>query len=94
VDPREQRKQMNQRYVAGKFLDGESLDTIADGMIDPVKEMDYITGQPSRRLISSEDDLPPNPAKMPFLMRISFWCILAVISIFFGWQFCSSLLQD
>ena len=40
----DERQQMNQRYNAGKVLDGASLEEIANGIVNPVEEMNYITG--------------------------------------------------
>lgn len=39
-----ERQQMNERFVAAAGLGGSSLNEIADGIVDPVKEMNSITG--------------------------------------------------
>jgi len=77
VDPKEQRKQMNQRFVAGKFLEGESFERIADGMLDPVEEMNYLTDSPRR---ASQAD-GESPSDELFL----FWCKIAVGALVLLW---------
>lgn len=49
MDREQFRQQITQRYVAGKALDGASLDDIAKGMVDPVEQMNYVTGQSKKR---------------------------------------------
>lgn len=44
MDREEFREQITQRYVAGKVMDGASLDEIAEGMTDPVEQMTHLTG--------------------------------------------------
>lgn len=44
MDREQFREQITQRYVAGKALDGASSDEIAKGMVDPVEQMNYVTG--------------------------------------------------
>lgn len=83
MDPEEQRKQMNQRYVAGKFLDGESLGDIADGLIDPVEQIDYISGSPER-IPGKQADSPPN-SSAPGMDRILFWTIITLVALLLLW---------
>ncbi len=45
MDREQFREQITQRYVAGKALDGASLEEIAEGIVDPVEQMNYVTGQ-------------------------------------------------
>jgi len=42
------RQQITQRYVAGKALEGASADEIAKGVVDPVEQMNYVTGNKQR----------------------------------------------
>lgn len=46
MDREQFREQVTQRYVTGKALDGASVDEIAEGMVDPVEQMTYVTGLP------------------------------------------------
>jgi len=48
MDREQFREQITQRYVAGKALDGASLDEIAEGMVNPVEQMNYVAGQAGR----------------------------------------------
>ncbi|MBX9687284.1 MAG: hypothetical protein K2X27_11315 [Candidatus Obscuribacterales bacterium] len=45
MERKEFREQMTQRYVAGKALDGASAEEIAGGVVDPVKQMEYLAGR-------------------------------------------------
>lgn len=53
MDREEFREQITQRYIAGKAMDGASLDEIARGMVDPVEQMNYVTSQSERKSSSS-----------------------------------------
>ncbi|MBY0552043.1 MAG: hypothetical protein K2W95_32465 [Candidatus Obscuribacterales bacterium] len=45
MDREQFREQITQRYVAGKALEGASLEEISSGIVDPVEQMNYVTGQ-------------------------------------------------
>lgn len=48
-------RQISQRYIAGKALDGASVDEIARGIVDPVEQLNYVTGSETRRSAASQD---------------------------------------
>lgn len=45
MDREQFRKQITQRYVAGKAMDGASADQIARGVLDPVEQMNYLSAK-------------------------------------------------
>jgi hypothetical protein len=42
---RKEFRQIDERYLAGKFMEGASLDEIAKDAYNPVEEMKYVSGQ-------------------------------------------------
>lgn len=56
MDREEFREQITQRYIAGKAMDGASLDEIARGMVDPVEQMTYIPGQSKQKSTSNSSN--------------------------------------
>lgn len=76
-----ERDELNQRFIAGKALDGASLEEIADGFGDPVKEMNYITGQDNR---AGRDKLQAAVATKPTKgvnVAQVIWVILGILAI-------------
>ena len=55
MDREQFREQITQRYVAGKALDGASADEIAKGIVDPVEQMNYVSGLGARSTNSAAD---------------------------------------
>lgn len=53
MDREEFREQITRRYIAGKAMEGASLDEIARGMVDPVEQMTYIPGQAKQKSTSA-----------------------------------------
>lgn len=55
MDREQFREQITQRYVAGKALDGASADEIAKGIVDPVEQMNYVSGLGSKPTNNAAD---------------------------------------
>jgi len=55
MDREQFREQITQRYVAGKALDGASADEIAKGIVDPVEQMNYVSGLGTKPTNSAAD---------------------------------------
>ena len=79
MDREEFREQITQRYIAGKAMDGASLDEIARGMVDPVEQMNYVTSQAERRSRSSASSGSTGSTILRWLILIAL-LVLAVLS--------------
>ena len=53
MDKEDFQEQITQRYLYGKVIEGASLDEIADGLSDPLEQMDYVAGNVSKTYASS-----------------------------------------
>ncbi len=73
------REQITQRYVTGKALEGSSMDEIAKGMVDPVEQMNYVTGQSKSKQKSTAPTSPCGDSGLAWLVFIALIAV-AVLS--------------
>ena len=76
MDREQFREQITQRYVTGKALDGASLDDIAKGMVDPVEQMNYVTGQSNKRRHQDSSEQGP--------WGVIFFLLIIALALFSG----------
>ena len=75
-------RQIDERYIAGKAIDGASLDNIVDGVYNPVEEMNYLTGTSNTPTKPTTDTATQGASTVFWLVLIAFITILAVVTTF------------
>ncbi|MBX9725467.1 MAG: hypothetical protein K2X81_28980 [Candidatus Obscuribacterales bacterium] len=78
MDREQFRKQVTQRYVASKALDGASVDEIAEGMVNPVEQMKYLAERPSKLTPSDS----PSTGNVVFAWIV--FVVLITLALFAG----------
>jgi hypothetical protein len=71
MDREQFREQITERYVTGKALEGASLEEIAEGMVNPAEQVDYVTGMSKSG--SAVDRKGSEPAG-------TFWLVLILLA--------------
>lgn len=79
MDREQFREQITQRYVAGKALDGASADEIAKGIVDPVEQMNYVSGLGTRSTNSAANTGSSLLGRLVLICLIAF----ALLSVLF-----------
>ena len=82
MDREQFREQITQRYVAGKALDGASLEEISAGMVDPVEQMNYVTGQAKKGCATSSSGENSPLGWLLFISLIALALLSGIIKLF------------
>lgn len=81
MDRDEFREQITQRYLAGEVMDGASADEIAGGVMDPVGQMDHVTGGSSKSVDGSGPQSHGGCAAALFVLVPVVFMILAILQL-------------